>query len=128
MSNGTTKPKVDPNSPAVRAAMAKGEALWRLIIEAGFGTSTALKIRDREAFDTMSTQEQLMVVRIATFMQKTAGEIDEQYAEQIAAFKAGTEAPPIAKPEPPQAEAIEDEQTADEPEGPTTGDPPPPAA
>jgi hypothetical protein len=116
MSATTAKQKVDPNSPAVRAAMAKGEALWRLIIEAGFGTPTALKIRDREPFDTMSTIEQLMVVKIATFMQRTAAEIDDQYAPQIEAHKAGVTPPEIQQPPTPTeplTEEIEDEQTAE---------------
>lgn len=113
MSQQTGKPKVDKESPRVTAAMAKGEALWRLIIEAGLGVGLGLKIRDRESFDSLQDGEKFAVVRIATFFLKTAGEIDEQFREQIERYEGKAAKAPNGDAQAEGAEEIRDEETAD---------------
>jgi len=64
---------------AIQAAVAKGEALWKLICDAGMEVGLAMKVRDRDDFALLTRPEQLAVVRIGTVFQSMAHGIDDQF-------------------------------------------------
>jgi len=55
----------------IRKMLAIAEALWIEILGAGFESGTALKIRDRDDFSTLSDSEKLTIVTTAKkFLQR----------------------------------------------------------
>jgi hypothetical protein len=64
--------------------MALAELCWKLITEAGFGASTAFKIRDRDPFSALTDGEKMGVAKVAISFLKGSDEITKVFDEKIA--------------------------------------------